>query len=208
MEFCSADPSVVRSIKQRELLNAWLRAAARHQPFPLIGDFQPNRFGEELADMMGFDVTGLGDNARFLITHEGIRLTATYGNEHVDPHKRTNRYLDDAIGPERYANVIGLYRACLTHKRPAYSISTVQDADGKDVSYERLLLPFGGSCNVEQIVGSYKSISIEGGFKINNLMGLKPKAMPMILVRAIIDREFVPSRASQRLSDNDVIELD
>ena len=43
----------------------------------------------------------------------------------------------------------------------------VQDADGKDVSYERLLLPFGSADNVEQIVGSYKAISIEGGFKIN-----------------------------------------
>ena len=58
-------------------------------------------------------------------------------------------------------------------RRPAYSISTVQDADSKDVSYERLLLPFGGGDAVEQIVGSYKSISIEGGFKINNLMGLR-----------------------------------
>ena len=36
---------------------------------------------------------------------EGARLTATYGNEHIDPAKRTNRFLDDAIGPERYANV-------------------------------------------------------------------------------------------------------
>jgi len=208
MEFESSDPSVIRSIKQRELLNTWLRAAARHRPLPLIGNFQPSRFGEELADMMGFDVTGVGDSARFLITQEGVRLTATYGNEHVEPDKRTNRYLDDAIGPERYANVIELYRACVTHRRPAYSISTVQDADGKDVSYERLLLPFGSSSDVEQIVGSYKSISIEGGFKINNLMGLKPKALPVILIRAIIDREFVPSRADRRLSDDDVIELD
>jgi hypothetical protein len=208
MEFESSDPSVIRSIKQRELLNTWLRAAARHLPLPLIGNFQPNRFGEDLADMMGFDVRGVGDSARFLITQEGVRLTATYGNEHIDPDKRTNRYLDDAIGPERYANVIELYRACVTHRRPAYSISTVQDADGKDVSYERLLLPFGSSSNVEQIVGSYKSISIEGGFKINNLMGLKPKALPVILIRAIIDREFVPSRADRRLSDDDVIELD
>ena len=55
----------------------------------------------------------------------------------------------------------------------------MQDADGKDVSYERLLLPFGSADAVEQIVGSYKSISIEGGFKINNLMGLKPKAVPV-----------------------------
>ena len=26
---------------------------------------------------------------------------------------------------------------------------------------------------VEQIVGSYKAISIEGGFKVNNLMGMQ-----------------------------------
>ena len=52
----------------------------------------------------------------------------------------------------------------------------MQDADDKDVSYERLLLPFGSGNAVEKIVGSYKSISIEGGFKINNLMGLRPKA--------------------------------
>ena len=103
------------------------------------------------------------------------------------------RYLDEKVGPGRYANVVDLYRACLRHKRPAYSISTVQDADGKEVSYERLLMPFGSGEAVQQIVGSFKSISIEGGFKISNLMGLRPKAEPVILVRAIIDRAFVPA---------------
>jgi hypothetical protein len=62
--------------------------------------------------------------------------------------------------------VLPSYLACLVHRRPTYSVATVQDADGKDVSYERLLLPFGGADAVEQIVGSYKAISIEGGFKI------------------------------------------
>ena len=52
----------------------------------------------------------------------------------------------------------------------------VQDADGKDVSYERLLLPFGSAGKVEQIVGSLQGISIEGGFKVNNLMGISPGA--------------------------------
>jgi hypothetical protein len=205
MEFCSADPSVVKSIKQRVLLNAWLRTPRKPDALPAIAAFQPDGMADELADMMKFDVVGAGDSTRLLITHEGARLTATYGNEHIDPGKRTNRYLDDAIGPERYANVVALYRVCLAHRRPAYSISTVQDADGKDVSYERLLLPFGGSGHVEQIVGSYKTISIEGGFKINNLMGLRPKAVPVIMVRAIIDREFVPVKP--HVSD-DLIELD
>jgi len=205
MEFESADPSAVRSIKQREFLNAWLRAAAKHRPLPIVDDFRPNRVGGEFADMMGYDVIGQGDTVRFLITQAGATVTATYGSEHP-PAERTNRYLDDVLGPERYARVIALYRACLQHKRPAYSISTVQDADNKDVTYERLLLPFGRGDAVEQIVGSYKSISIEGGFKINNLMGLRPKAVPVILVRAIIDRDFVPRQPGRQLSD-DVVEL-
>ena len=106
MEFESANPSVVRSIKQRDLLNAWLRALGKRRTLPALGDYQPDRIADELADMMGFDVIGEGDGARFLITQEGARLTATYGNEHIDPDKRTNRYLDDAIGPERYARVV------------------------------------------------------------------------------------------------------
>ena len=207
MEFESADPSVVRSIKQRELLNTWLRAVAKHRPLPLPANFQPDRVADEMVDMMQYEVVGQGDAARFLITHEGASLATTYGSDHIAPAERTNRYLDEAIGPERYANVIELYRACLTHLRPAYSISTVQDADGKDVSYERLLMPFGSDDVVTQIVGSFKSISIEGGFKISNLMGLRPKAEPVILIRAIINRAFVPAPANAH-SPDEIIELD
>jgi hypothetical protein len=206
MEYESANPSVVRSIRQRDLLNAWLRAFAKHRALPDVADYQPDRIDDELVDMMGFDVEGEGGSARFVITQEGSRLTATYGSEHIDPDKRTNRYLDDAIGAERYARVVPLYRACLKAKRPTYSIAMVQDPDGKDVLYERLLLPFGQAGNVAQIVGSYKTISIEGGFKITNLMGIRPKAVPVILVRAVIDRDIVRSTTHVRASE-DIVEL-
>jgi hypothetical protein len=66
---------------------------------------------------------------------------------------------------------------------------------------------FGSGEAVQQIVGSFKSISIEGGFKISNLMGLKPKAEPVIQVRAIIDRAFVPASPKAPSSD-EIIELD
>jgi hypothetical protein len=206
MKFESADPSVVRSIKQRDLLNAWLRAVDKRRALPALADYQPDRIADEQPDMMSFDVAGAADHARFLITHEGARLTATYGNEHIDPDKRTNRYLDDAIGPERYARVVAPYRACLIRKRPTYSVSMVQDPDGKDVSYERLLLPFGSADAVEQIIGSYKSISIDGGFKIDNLMGVKPRTTPVSVINAVIDLDFVPGSGGRRASD-DVIEL-
>ena len=83
----------------------------------------------------------------------------------------------------------------------------MNDADGKEVSYERLLMPFGEGEAVQQIIGSFKSISIEGGFKVSNLLGLRPKAKPVILVRAIIDRTFVPAQ-SGRQSPDEIIELD
>jgi hypothetical protein len=206
MEFKSANPSVVKSIKQRDLLNAWLRALRKPAPLPAIQNYRPEGIADELTDMMGFNVEGNGEDARFLITQEGSRLTATYGSEHIEPAKRTNRYLDDAIGPDRYARVVPSYRACLAHKRPTYSISTVQDPDGKDVSYERLLLPFGSGGNVEQIVGSYKTISIDGGFKITNLMGINPRTMPVNIVETIIDLDIIRGPMGHRAS-NDVIEL-
>ncbi|SDS36563.1 hypothetical protein [Bradyrhizobium canariense] len=204
MEFESANPSVVRSIKQRVLLNAWLRASRHPRSLPVISDFQPDDIAGELADMMGYRVEGKGDSARFLITLEGETLAAAYGND--NPEQRTNRYLDDAIGPDRYARVIPCYRTLLSRKRPTYTISIVQDADGKDVSYERLLLPFGSTGHVEQIVGSYKAISIEGGFKINNLMGVRSKAVPVSVVRAVIDIDVVHG-PGRRGAPDDVIEL-
>jgi hypothetical protein len=206
MEFTSANPSVVRSVKQRDLLNAWLRAFGKSRALPMLADYRPDRIADELVDMMGYDVEGEGDSARFLITQEGTRLTKTYGSEHVDPDKRTNRYLDDAIGPMRYGWVILSYRACLAHRRPIYSIGMVQDADGKEVSYERLLLPFGAAGKVEQIVGSFKAISIEGGFKVSNLMGIQARTAPVTVIRAVIDQDFVPGATVHHASD-DVIEL-
>ena len=208
LEFASANPSVVRSVKQRVLLNAWLRARAAPRPrvLPAIRDYQPDHIADEMADMMGFDVTGDGDDARFLITQEGARLAATYGNEHIEPDRRINRYLDDAIDAIRYARVRPCYQVCLARKRPTYSICMVRDVDGKEVSFERLLLPFGSADSVEQIVGSYKSISIEGGFKITNLITATPSTAPVCLVSAVIDLDFVRGPAVRGASD-DVIEI-
>jgi hypothetical protein len=209
MQFESADPSVVRSIRQRYLLNEWLRAAGKHRTMPQPDDFQPEQVADELVDMMQYEVVGQGNGARFLITHEGARLAATYGSDHIEPARRTNRYLDDAIGPERYASIVAHYRVCLACQRPTYSISTVRDVDGKDVSYERLLMPLGDGNAVRQIVGSFKSISIEGRFKIGNLMGLGREATPVVRLSAVIDRQFVPTATPMQTSPFDeIVELD
>jgi hypothetical protein len=207
MQFESANPSIVRSVKQRDLLNAWLRALGKGQTLPAIGDYRPDRVADELPDMMRFDVVGSGADARFIITHEGTRLTTTYGNEHIDPDKRTNRYLDDAIGPVRYGRVAASYITCVERMRPTYSVAMVRDEDGKEVAYERLLLPFGNADAVTQIVGSYKSISIDGGFKIRDLMGINAGTPPQSVIRAVIDLDMNQGSMNRRATSDDVVEL-
>ncbi len=61
----------------------------------------------------------------------------------------------------------------------------------KSWNIERLLLPFGRRNAVEHIVGSYKTISVEGDFKIDNLMG-RQMAAPTRLLSAVIDRDVQP----------------
>lgn len=207
MEFVSADPSVVRSIQHRVLLNAWLRARRQPSGLPAAVDFHPDGLADELADMMGFDVEGTGETARFFITQEGSRLAAAYGNEGLDPAARINRYLDGAVDPIVYARVLPCYQTCMKRKCPTYSIATVKDLDGREVSFERLLLPFGSGDAVEKIVGSYKAISIEGGFNVSNLMGLRADTRPVRLLNAVIDRELARRPAGVRISD-DIVEVE
>ncbi|WP_407181112.1 hypothetical protein [Bradyrhizobium sp. STM 3562] len=97
--------------------------------------------------------------------------------------------------------------ACVARRRPTYSIAKVMDLDGKEVSFERLLLPFGRGDEVEQIVGSYKAISIEGGFKITNLMGPRADSLPVRTLNAVIDLELAHRPPGVRASD-DIIEAD
>ena len=48
---------------------------------------------------------------------------------------------------------------------------------------------------------------VEGGFKITNLMGTKAKAIPISVINAVIDLDFVRGPADHRASD-EVVELD
>jgi len=52
-----------------------------------------------------------------------------------------------------------------------FSISEVKDLEGRAVLHERLLLPFSDEGTVTQVVASLKSISIEGKFQNEMLLG-------------------------------------
>lgn len=199
IDFETASPSVVKSIRQRDLLNAWLRLFARDERVPRRDEFRPERLGEELPDLVFLRVERGPGEPRFVIESDGTRPADAHGSA------GRGRYLDEYLGPKLGPDAVTVYRECCLRARPAYTISMVDDVYGRPVDYERLLLPFSEGDGVNTIIASLKTISESGGFEIRNLMRAHQTA-PAPKLRAIIDRDLVHRRPG-RILPGDLIEL-
>ena len=199
LEFESAQPSVVKSIKQRDLLNTWLRLYARDQSLPRMDEYQPERLEDELPDLVFFTVNANEQPPRLKIDSDGTRMSSAYGNT------GKGRYLDEYLGARLGPIVMPIYYECIARRLPAYTISNIDDTYGRIVAYERLLLPFSDGGNVTHIIASLKTISEDGGFEIRNLMRGNDK-LPVPKLRSIIDRDLF-HRAPGRIPSGDVIEF-
>jgi hypothetical protein len=199
LEFESAQPSVVKSIKQRDLLNTWLRLYARDQSLPRMHEYQPERFEDELPDLVFFTVDANEQPPRLRIDSDGTRMSSAYG------HTGKGRYLDEYLGARLAPIVMPVYHQCIARRLPAYTIAHIDDIYGRIVTYERLLLPFSDGGDVTHIIASLKTISEDGGFEIKNLMRGNDK-LPVPKLRSIIDRDLF-HRAPGRIPSGDLIEF-
>ena len=188
LEFESAQPSIVKSIKQRDLLNTWLRLYARDRSIPRISEYQPERIEDELPDLVFYTVNTGVQPPCLMIESDGTRMSRAYGNT------GKGRYLDEYLGARLAPIVVPVYHECIARRLPAYTIATIDDIYGRIVAYERLLLPFSDGGNVTHIIASLKTISEDGGFEIRNLMRGSDK-LPVPKLRSIIDPRSLPSRA-------------
>ena len=199
MYFESATRSVVRSVRQSDLLNAWLRVANRERALPLIHQFRPDHLEEEKPDLMYYDLRHEGDDVRFLILHGGKNLARAFATR----RNVEGLFLDEFMDAERIAFMKVAFLACIDSRRPVYTVSRVSDVNGVPVSYERLALPFGANANVQHLVVSLKTISIEGRFETGDLM--RPQGLSYEYC-AIIDRDIEPA-ARKLAAANDVVEI-
>ena len=199
MEFESAQPSIVKSIKQRDLLNTWLRLYARDQSIPRVSEYQPERIEDELADLVFYSVDTAVQPPCLTIESEGTRMSRAYG------HTGKGRYLDEYLGTKLAPIVMPVYYECIARRLPAYTIANIDDIYGRIVAYERLLLPFSDGDIVTHIIASLKTISEDGGFEIRDLMRGNDK-LPVPKLRSIIDRDLF-HRAPGRISSGDAVEF-
>jgi hypothetical protein len=199
VDFESANPSVVKSIKQRDLLNTWLRLFARERLLPRIEEYQPARIEEELPDLVYYTVDVANWPPRLTIQSDGTRMASAYG------HTGKGRLLDEYLGPRLAPIVMPVYYECIARRLPVYTISNIDDSYGRIVAYERLLLPFSVADNVTHVIASLKTICEDGGFEIRNLMRGND-TLPTAKLRTVIDRDLF-HRAPGRIPAGDVIEF-
>ena len=200
MEFESAKPSVVKSIKQRDFLNTWLRLYARTQSMPRMAEYQPERIEDELPDLVFYKVDTSSNPPRLTIQSDGTRMSNAYG------HTGKGKLLDEYLGARLAPIVMPVYYECIARKLPVYTIATIDDIYGRLVAYERLLMPFSDGGEVTHILASLKTISEDGGFEIKNLMRGN-NSLPTPKLRSVIDRDLF-HRAPGRIAAGDVIEFD
>ncbi|WJR75339.1 hypothetical protein [Bradyrhizobium sp. NP1] len=200
MEFQGASASIVKSIKQRDLLNVWLRLYARSQTIPPIAEYLPPRIEDERPDLVYYSVDTAHQPPRLTIETDGSRMSSAYG------HNGKGKLLDDYLGARLAPVVMPVYYRCIARKLPVYTIANVDDLYGRVVAYERLLLPFSDRTgDVTHIIASLKTISEDGGFEIRNLMR-GSSTLPTPKLRAVIDRELF-HRAPGRIDAADAIEF-
>lgn len=199
VDFESANPSVVKSIKQRDLLNTWLRLFARERLLPRIEEYQPARIEEELPDLVYYTVDPANWPPRLTIQSDGTRMASAYG------HTGKGRFLDEYLGARLTPIVMPVYHECIARRLPVYTISNIDDSYGRIVAYERLLLPFSVGDKVTHVIASLKTISEDGGFEIRNLMRGND-TLPVAKLRTVIDRDLF-HRAPGRIPAGDVIEF-
>jgi hypothetical protein len=199
LDFQSANPTIVKSIKQRDLLNTWLRLYARDQRVPRMEEYQPARLADELPDMVYLSADTTRQPPRLTIESDGTRMSSAYGNT------GKGRYLDEYLGARLAPVVMPVYYTCIKRTLPIYTIANIDDIYGRIVAYERLLLPFSDGGDVTRIIASLKTISEDGNFEIRNLMRGND-TLPTPKLRAVIDQDLF-HRAPGRIPAGDVIEF-
>jgi len=136
---------------------------------------------------------------QLIIDSDGTRMSVAFG------YTGKGRYLDEYLGARLAPLVMPIYQQCVTRALPVYTVSHVDDACGRIVAYERLLLPFSENGGVTHVIASLKTISDDGSFEIRNLMR-GSDTLPTPKLRAVIDRELF-HRVPGRIPSGDLIEF-
>jgi len=196
MKFESHSPWIVRSIKQRDLLNTWLRARTKRNGVPHLKDCEPGRFDEEKPDLAYLTIASESP-PRVVIDTAGTRITSAFGKS------AEGKFLDEYVDANLISTTMPLYYECINRQLPVYTVSSVTDVHQIIVAHERLILPFAETNRVDSLIVSMKPISEEGGFEIKDLMRADSR-VPIFQICAVIDKDLFHTVSRKNVSGDEI----
>jgi hypothetical protein len=111
-------------------------------------------------------VRDAGGAMRFLIRFHGQTIRRAYAS----PDGR-GRYLDEIVSATTCSTGLAPYEKAARDGMPIYTILQVSDRQGRNVSAERLLLPFGrDGATADRILAAFEFICDEGAFDSDALL--------------------------------------
>jgi hypothetical protein len=164
MQFQSARPTIIRAINQRWLLKTWHERRGG-RALPTWQQLEGREFAGMSKNLCFMDVVNDAGNMRFLMRHHSAWLGEVYG---YDCH---NQYLDEMLSGPLQDALLATYRHVAAKRAPVFASVDITDREGRQVTYERLLLPFGrDGSTVERILASLEMVSLDGAFDHRDLM--------------------------------------
>ena len=163
MEFETITVQHVKSISQRGLLWYWSELAGGRS-FPAFSDFQ---FDSRMIDpkaLMVWSIERGGGHRQFRARYQGAQITQAFHSDWV------GKMMDEAVPESVRQYALDTAQECAQSGCAIFSILSTVNTAGHRVDCERLLLPFGSSDEVEQIVASMQLISLKGNFERRSVL--------------------------------------
>ncbi len=182
MHFTLARPDAVRAINQRWLLKFWMRHldGARVPRWQAVA---PEELAS-IADSLSLLSVSGGQPLRFQIRYHGRMVAKVYGG--IDYR---GRHLDEVIQPERRETALAPYVHAVRTGAPVYTIQDVNDAAGRVIHFERLLLPFAHDGEtVDRVLSALEFVCADGNFDAQALLSAPTSARTLRLAVTIEGR--------------------
>jgi hypothetical protein len=181
MTFKVARPEIIRAVHQRWLLNFWMQHLHGH-PVPQWQSVHVDSLSSLADNLSVLNVIGADGATRFSIRYHGKAIGRIYGSADC-----RGRYLDEVLPPNASDKALKPYHQVLESGCPVYTIHDVTDRTGREVHFERLLLPFArDGRTVDRILASFEFFCPDGAFVSEALMKSQSRA-PVLRLSATIE---------------------
>jgi len=158
MKFETLTIQSVKSISQRRLLWCWNELAAGRR-FPAFSDFHLDARMHDPKGLLIWSIERDAGRRKFRARYHSERITEVFQNTWI------GKTMDEVVPESVRQYALDAADECAEGGSAVFSIISTADLDGNRIDCERLLLPFGNSVEVDQIVASMQLISLKGSFE-------------------------------------------